>query len=121
MEQDVKNFWTGVIIGFIVMILFALITVNILKFFPIFGPFFGGLVAGLIARKDVMNAGEAGLAAGILGAVFASIDFLLNTGYMKGATLIFAEFTGLLFLFTMIAYFVIIGFIGGAIGGVLRH
>jgi uncharacterized protein YqgC (DUF456 family) len=121
MKQDVKNFWMGVIIGFIVTILFAFVTVNILKFFPIFGPFVGGLVAGLIARKDVMNAGKAGLAAGALGAIFASIDFLLNTGFLKGTTLIFAEITGFLFLFSMIAYFVIIGFIGGAIGGVLRH
>jgi len=120
MAQERDNFWMAVIIGVVVMILFALITVNIFQLIPIFGPFIGGLVSGLIARKSIMNGGKAGLIAGIIGGVIVSIDFLLGTSFLQGSVAPFAAAAGSLVIIIAIIYFAILGWIGGAVGAVLR-
>jgi hypothetical protein len=120
MEQGQKNFWLAVVAGIIVMIVFGLITVNILSFIPLAGPFIGGLVAGLIARKDVMNGGKAGLVAGIIAAVVISIDMMLGLGYLQGSVAILVTAAGGLVMIMEIIYFAILGFIGGALGAALR-
>jgi hypothetical protein len=121
MEKEKIQFGAAVIIGFIVMLLFGILTVNIMQFIPIFGPFIGGLVAGLIAGKDFLNGGKAGLVAGLFGAVGVAIDIMANTSYFKIAIPQFPQFAGFIFLIIAIFYFPILAFIGGAIGGRLRH
>jgi hypothetical protein len=120
MEQASKHFWIAVIAGFIVMIGFAIISVNIMKFIPLASPFLGGLVAGLIVGKDYLTGGKAAIFAGVLGAVIVSFDFIMNTGYFQGAMLPVAELGGLIVLISVIIYYPILAFIGGVIGGVLR-
>ena len=121
MEQDVKNLWIGVVIGFIIMIVFALISIRSLIFIPLLGPFVGGLVAGYIVHKDIMSGGKAGLYAGILAAVVITLDFISGMKYLQGATLSFIVGTGSLVLIATIIYFAIVGFIGGSIGWMLKQ
>ena len=85
MEQEKIQFTVAIIIGFVVMILFGIITVNIMQLIPIFGPFVGGIVAGIIAGKNFLNGAKAALIAGLLGAVAVSVDFIANTSYVTMA------------------------------------
>jgi hypothetical protein len=121
MEQDVKNLWIGVVIGFIIMIVFALISIRSLIFIPLLGPFVGGLVAGYIVHKDIMSGGKAGLCAGILAAIVVSLDFMLGLKYLQGATMSFIVGTGSLVLIATVIYFALLGFIGGSIGWMLKQ
>jgi Family of unknown function (DUF5518) len=120
MKQDTRNFLLGVITGLIVMFLVALVTVNLLGLIPLISPLIGGLVAGYITRKDVMNGGRAGITMGVLGAIVISLDFLIRTGYLQGLANAFRFIGADIFIFGVIIYFGILGFIGGAIGGYLR-
>ncbi len=122
MESEKLQFWTAVFLGFVVMILFAILTVNILELIPVVGPFFGGIVAGYFAGKDFLNGAKAGLASGLLGLLAVSIDFMLNTGYLRAAIPHALQVAGVLFLiWAMIIYFPILAFIGGALGGPLKR
>jgi hypothetical protein len=120
MAKERDKFWMAVIIGFLVMLAFALITVNLLKFIPLLGPFIGGLVAGLIVRRNLIEGGKAGLVAGIIGGIVVSIDYLLGTAILQGILEPFAAFAGVLLVFIVVIYFVILGWIGGAIGAMIR-
>jgi hypothetical protein len=120
MATERDKFWMAVIIGFLVMLAFALITVNLLKFIPLLGPFIGGLVAGLIVRRNLIEGGKAGLVAGIIGGVVVSIDYLLGTAILQGILEPFAAFAGVLLVFIVVIYFAILGWIGGAIGAMIR-
>ena len=121
MDQDAKNLGTGVVIGFIVMIVFAVISIDVLNFIPLLGPFVGGVLAGYIVRKDIMNAGKAGLYAAIFAAIVVSLDFTLGLKYMQGATMSFIVGTGFLVLIATVIYFALLGFIGGAIGWMVKE
>jgi len=121
MDQDAKNLWMGVVIGFIVMIVFAVISISVLNFIPLLGPFVGGLVAGYIVHKDIMNAGKAGMYAAIFAAIVVSLDFTLGLKYMQGATMAFVVGTGWLVLIATVIYFALLGFIGGAIGWMVKE
>jgi ABC-type multidrug transport system permease subunit len=121
MDQDAKNLWMGVVIGFIIMIVFALISIDVLNFIPLVGPFVGGLVAGYFVQKDIMNGGNAGLYAGILAAIVVSLDFMFGLKYLQGATVSFIFGTGSLVLIATVIYFALFGFIGGAIGWMLKQ
>ncbi len=110
----------AIIAGVVVMILFALVSVNIFESVPIIGPFAGGIVAGVIAGKGVINGGKAGLFAGLIGAVLVSLDFMANLGVLRTTLSPLPEVTGVLFLVVALFYFSIIAFLGGAIGGKLR-
>ena len=113
--------WWGVVLGFIVMVFFALITVNVLRFIPLAGPFVGGLAAGYTGGKDALSGALAGISAGILGALAVSADFLMNLGYLRAAVPAIPEIAGILFLGLALIYFPVLAFIGGAIGAVLRR
>ena len=62
MDEIQKNFWTGVGIGAVIIIIIDLLV-------PFLGPFIGGFTAGYMARGDLLTAGKAGLTAGILAAI----------------------------------------------------
>lgn len=121
MDQDAKNLWMGVVIGFIVMIVFAVISIGVLNFIPLLGPFVGGVLAGYIVRKDIMNAGKAGMYAAIFAAIVVSLDFTLGLKYMQGATMAFVVGTGWLVLIATVIYFALLGFIGGSIGWMVKE
>ncbi len=121
MEQEKKRFTAAIVVGFIVMVLFALVTVNLLDLIPLVGPFIGGLVAGYIAGKDFQNGAKAGVIAGFLGAVVISLDLMMNIGYFTKAVPQLPPEAGVLFLVVAIFYFPTLAFLGGAAGGIIRH
>jgi hypothetical protein len=121
MKQETINFWLGVITGLIVTFLVVLITVNLLTLVALVSPFIGGLVTGLIARRDIMNSGKAGIVMGVISAIAISLNFLLRTGYLQGLTVAFQSMGADLFIIGAIIYFGILGFIGGAVGWYLRR
>ena len=120
MNAETKTFWTAVITGVIVMLAFAVIFVNMFSFVPFIGPFVGGLVAGLMIRRGLLEGGRAGLYSGIAGGFIVSLDYLLGTGFLKGATIPVEYATVSIFVIMSIIYFAILAFIGGAIGGLAR-
>ena len=121
MEQEKIQFTVAIIIGFVVMILFGIITVNIMQLIPIFGPFVGGIVAGIIAGKNFLNGAKAALIAGLLGAVAVSVDFIANTWYVTMAVPQYFQIFGVFFLVISLFYFSILAFLGGALGGARGH
>ena len=120
MEKDKIQFGEGVIAGLIVMILFAVVTVNIYNLVPLFGPVIGGIVAGAIAGKDFLNGAKAGMLAGFIGAVVVALDFMAHTGYLSAAAPVSAQAVGVLVFILALFYFPILSFIGGAAGGYFR-
>jgi hypothetical protein len=66
MDESNKNFWRGAGIGAVIIIIIDLLV-------PFMGPLVGGFVAGYVAKGDLLNAGKAGLVAGILAAIVVSI------------------------------------------------
>ncbi len=121
MDQDAKNLWMGVVIGFLLMIVFALISIDVLNFIPLLGPFVGGVVAGYMVKKDIMSGGNAGLYAGILAAIVVALDVTYGLKYLQGATMSYVPGTGWLILIATVIYFALLGFIGGAIGWMLNQ
>ncbi|MDD1682961.1 MAG: DUF5518 domain-containing protein [Methanoregula sp.] len=121
MDTETKTFWIAVIAGIIAMLAFAAVTVNIFHLIPILNPFVGGLVAGLIVRKGPLYGGRAGVVSGIAGGLIVFLDYLIGTGFIKGATIAVAALTGSIFLIVLLPYFAILALIGGAVGGQIRH
>jgi hypothetical protein len=122
MDTETKTFWISVIAGVIVSLAFAVVSVNILDLVPIINPFIGGLVAGLIAGRGALYSSKAGVVSGIAGGLIVSLDFLLGTGFLKSVTIPMATLvTTTLLIFVLIPYFAILGLVGGAIGGMVRH
>ena len=123
MESEKLQFWTAVFLGFVVMILFAILTVNILNALYRWSVrSSAGSLPGNFAGKDFLNGAKAGLASGLLGLLAVSIDFMLNTGYLRAAIPHALQVAGVLFLiWAMIIYFPILAFIGGALGGPLKR
>jgi hypothetical protein len=120
MNAETKTLWTAVITGVIVMLAFAVIFVNLFSFVPFIGPFVGGLVAGLMIRRGTLEGGRAGLYSGVAGAFIVSLDYLLGTGFLTGATIPVVYATVGVFVIMAIIYFAFLAFIGGAIGGLVR-
>ena len=58
MADAKNNFWLGAGVGAAIIVIIDLMI-------PFLGPLLGGFVAGFIAKGGVMNAGKAGLVAGI--------------------------------------------------------
>ncbi len=117
MEQETGRFWLGVAAGLIVMFAVALVLMNVLDFLPLAGPFVGGLVAGYVAGKGITNGGKAGIAAGAIGAVVIAVDFLLQSGYLRGITAPLQTFDVYIIIIVIGISYAILGFIGGAMGG----
>ncbi len=117
-----KRVWVASAAGFLVIILLAAFDVNVLGIIPVFGPFFGGIAAGLVTGRDYVKGATAGVVAGFFGLIAVSVDLFLDTGYLKSAIPYSPELLGVyFFLFAMVVYFPILGFIGGAIGGAIRR
>jgi hypothetical protein len=121
MEKETIRFAAAVVAGFIVMILIGFIFANIMQTIPLTGPFIGGIVAGLVAGKDYLNGGKAAVFAGLLGAVGVAFDVMANTAYFRMDVPQFPQVAGIFFLILAIIYFPFLAFLGGTVGGALRH
>ena len=95
MERDKKEFWIAVLLGFITMILLAILTVNTLGLIPVLGPLVGGIIAGYFAGKNLETGARAGMISGVFGTVAVVIDFILDTGYSGRPSLRFPLCSGL--------------------------
>ncbi len=122
MDTETKTFWISVIAGVIVSLAFAVVSVNFLDIVPIINPFIGGLVAGLIVGRGALYGSKAGVLSGIIGGLIVYADFLLGTGFLESVTIPMATLLSTtLLIFVLIPYSAILGLIGGAIGGMVRH
>lgn len=121
MDKEKIRYIIAIIAGFLVMILFAMITVNIMELIPFFGPVVGGFVAGLIAGKGYMNGGKAAVVAGLMGAVGVGLDMMADTSFFKVAIPQSPQIAGLLFLIVALFYFPVLSLIGGVLGGALEE
>jgi hypothetical protein len=108
-----KDFITGVVAGWIVMVVLDLLV-------PFAGPVIGGFTAGYLARGEVTNRAKAGVIAGLLAAVVIAIAVyqkLVNTpgmGYLAGWG------TGL-FLYLLVGlYFICLAFLGAILTMAIR-
>ncbi len=120
MEKEQARFAVAVAFGFFIMILFAVVTVNILKLIPLAGPFVGGFVAGYLCQKGYLIGGRAGMTAGIFGAFAVWIDLILNTRYLTSTVPTVPGVAGVLLLILAIIYFPVLAFLGGAFGGMVK-
>jgi hypothetical protein len=121
MDTETKAFWISVITGVIVMLLFAVVFVNVFHLIPIINPFVGGLAAGLVAGRGALYGARAGLFAGMAGGVIVSLDYLFGTGFFMAVSVPTATLTGVLLIIVSVIYFGLLAFIGGAVGGQVRH
>lgn len=112
-ELSRNNFWTGVGIGTIVIIIINLIL-------PFFGSLIGGFVAGYLAKADVLNAGRAGLYAGVLAAIVVSVILYAELVGLPGAAYLAPVGSGFLLYISITVVFAFLGFLGGAISGMVR-
>ena len=118
MERGQQRSWAAIVLGFLVMILFAILNINTLGLIPVLGPLAGGIVAGFFAGKGYAGGAKAGFVSGIFGLGAVLIDFTMNTGYLRAAIPQVPQVMGVVvLLWAMIVYFPILAFIGGAIGG----
>ena len=113
MDETNKNFWMGTGIGAVIIIIINLIV-------PFMGPLLGGFVAGYVAKGDLLNAGKAGLVAGILAAIVVSIAVFARLVSHPVAGYIPAVGTGFFLYIVITLYLAIIAFLGGAIAGAVR-
>ncbi|MDD1666962.1 MAG: DUF5518 domain-containing protein [Methanomicrobiales archaeon] len=108
-----KDFITGVIAGWILMVVVDLLV-------PFAGPVIGGFTAGYIAKGDVLLRAKAGVLAGLLAAIVIAIAFyqrLVNTpgmGYLAGWG------TGIFLYFLIALYFVGLAFLGAVLTMAVR-
>jgi hypothetical protein len=105
------NFWLGVIVGFIVMI--------VLSFLPVIGALLGGFVAGIIARGGWWNGAKAGFVAGIFGAIVLGIILIVGSTLFLGVVGFFGGLGVTVALIAIALYSAILGLVGGAIGGLI--
>jgi hypothetical protein len=113
MDETSKNFWMGAGIGAVIIIIIDLL-------FPFMGPLIGGFVTGYIAKGDILNAGKAGLVAGILAAIVVSIVVFARLVSYPVAGYIPAVGTGFFLYIVITLYLAIMAFLGGAIAGAVR-
>lgn len=121
MDAETRTFWISVIAGVIVMLAFAVVSVNVLDLIPIINPFVGGLAAGLIVGRGAFYGSRAGTVSGIAGGVIVFLDYLLGTEFLESVTIPLATLAGSVLILVLIPYFAILGLIGGAMGGMVRH
>jgi hypothetical protein len=113
MDEPNKNFWMGAGIGAVIIIIIDLLV-------PFMGPLVGGFVAGYVAKGDLLNAGKAGLVAGILAAIVVSIAVFARLVSHPVAGYIPAVGTGFFLYIVITLYLAIMAFLGGAIAGAVR-
>lgn len=120
MDKEKIRFIVAIIAGLIVMILFAIVTVNIMQLIPFFGPVIGGFVAGLIAGWGFLNGGKAAVVAGFMGPIGVGLDMMADTAFFKVAVPQSPQIAGLLFLVLARFNFPILSLFGGVLGGALE-
>ena len=113
MDETNKNFWMGAGMGAVIIIIIDLLV-------PFMGPLLGGFVAGYVAKGDILNAGKAGLVAGILAAIVVSIVVFARFVSHPVGGYIPAVGTGFFLYIVITLYLAIIAFLGGAIAGAVR-
>ncbi len=114
MAEVYGNFWTGVVVGWIVMVILGALL-------PVLGPIIGGFVAGWIARGGTGGGAKAGAVAGIFGAiVIAVILIVFGTALLGGIGFLAGLGTSIVVIISTFLYFGILGLIGGAIAGAVR-
>jgi hypothetical protein len=114
MAEVKNNFWLGAGVGAIIIIILDLII-------PFLGPLLGGFVAGFIANGDVMNAGKAGLVAGILATIGIALVILAGIVAYPMAGFIPQLGVGYILFITITLYLALFAFFGGLIAGALRR
>jgi hypothetical protein len=113
MDETNQNFWMGAGIGAVIIIIIDLLV-------PFMGPLVGGFVAGYVAKGDLLNAGKAGLLAGILAAIVVSGVVFARLVSHPVAGYIPAVGTGFFLYIVITLYLAIMAFLGGAIAGAVR-
>ncbi len=114
MAERKNNFWLGAGVGAVIIIIIDLLV-------PFLGPLLGGFVAGFIADRDIMNAGKAGLFAGIAATIVIALVILAGmmsppiAGYLPPVS------TGYILFITITLYLALFAFIGGLIAGAVRR
>jgi hypothetical protein len=107
------NFWLGVVLGFIVMV--------VLFFLPVINHLIGGFVAGIVAKGGTWNGAKAGFVAGIFGALVIGILVVIGGTIFLGL-LGFLGGLGIAALLVILGiYSGILGMIGGVIGGAVAQ
>lgn len=115
------RFWYAVFLGFLVTVLFAIVTVNLMDFLPVFGGLAGGITAGYFSEKNYWEGAKAGLTAGTIGMFAVLLDYVLKTGLLRNTVPAVPGTLGVYFvLLAVIIYYPILAFIGGAMGGAAR-
>jgi hypothetical protein len=114
MDEMQKNFWLGSVIGAVIIIIIDLMV-------PFLGPLLGGFIAGFIAKGDIMNAGKAGLAAGVVATIVIALVIVAGMASMSIAGYIPQLSTGYLLFITLTLYLALFGFFGGLIAGAVRR
>jgi hypothetical protein len=112
---DMKNkFWLGAGVGATIIIIIDLMI-------PFLGPLIGGFVAGFIAKGDIMNAGKAGLVAGILATIVIALIIVAGMISPPIAEYLPQMGTGYFLFITITLYLALFAFFGGLIAGALRR
>jgi len=108
-----KDFVTGVIAGLILMVIIDLAV-------PFGGPIIGGFTAGYLAKGDVVNVAKAGVYAGLLAAIIATIAAYMKLVQTQGMGYLPVG-TGL-FLYLLIGlYFVSLALFGAILTPAIRR
>jgi hypothetical protein len=112
---EMKNkFWLGAGTGAVVIIIIDLMI-------PFLGPLIGGFIAGFIAKGDVMNAGKAGLFAGIMATMVIAFIILVSMVSPPIAGYISQVGTGYFLFITITLYLALFALFGGLIAGAVRR
>lgn len=113
MVEIKNNFWMGVGIGTIIIIIIDLII-------PFLGPLLGGFVAGFIAKKDILNAGKAGFIAGVVATIVISLIILTRMISHPMTEYASAIATGYVLFILITFYLALFALFGGLIAGAIR-
>jgi hypothetical protein len=113
MDELKKNFWLGAGIGGLIIIIIDLLV-------PFLGPLLGGFIAGIIAKGGVMNAGKAGLAAGVLATIVIVLVILAEMASSSIAAHLPHLGIGYILFITITMYLALFSFFGGLIAGAIR-
>lgn len=113
-----KDFWTGVVTGWIVTLVIDLILA--LAGLPFAGPLIGGFAAGYISRGEPVNRAKAGVLTGLLAAVVVTLGTYVRLVNSPESGFFAGWGTGL-FLYLVIGLaFVCMAFLGSILTTAVR-
>ncbi len=114
MADAKNNFWMGAGVGAAIIIIIDLMI-------PFLGPLLGGFVAGFIAKGGVMNAGKAGLVAGVIATIVIAFVILASMFSPPIAAYISQIGSGYFLFITITLYLALFAFFGGLVAGAVRR